>query len=80
MHLRTGVLAACFCFFAAVAALTSAAQVSTPNSHNATATKRPTLGLVLEGGGALGLAHMGVIRWLEEHRIPVDYIAGTSAL
>jgi NTE family protein len=36
------------------------------------------LGLVLEGGGALGLAHIGVIQWLEEHRIPVSYIAGTS--
>src|SRR5215475_8682457 len=40
--------------------------------------KRPTIGLVLEGGGALGLAHVGVIQWLEEHRIPVSYIAGTS--
>ena len=37
-----------------------------------------TLGLVLEGGGALGLAHVGVIQWLEEHHIPVNYIAGTS--
>jgi NTE family protein len=36
------------------------------------------LGLVLEGGGALGLAHIGVIEYLEEHRIPVSYIAGTS--
>jgi NTE family protein len=36
------------------------------------------VGLVLEGGGALGLAHIGVIQWLEEHRIPVSYIAGTS--
>jgi NTE family protein len=34
--------------------------------------------LVLEGGGALGLAHIGVIQWLEEHRIPVSYVAGTS--
>jgi NTE family protein len=33
---------------------------------------------VLEGGGALGLAHIGVITWLEEHRIPVSYVAGTS--
>jgi NTE family protein len=41
-------------------------------------TGRPSLGLVLEGGGALGLAHIGVIQWLEEHRIPVNYIAGTS--
>jgi len=39
---------------------------------------RPKLGLVLEGGGALGLAHIGVIQYLEEHRIPVYYIAGTS--
>jgi NTE family protein len=41
-------------------------------------TRRPKLGLVLEGGGALGLAHVGVLQWLEEHRIPVSYIAGTS--
>ena len=40
--------------------------------------RRPTLGLVLEGGGALGLAHVGVISWLEEHHIPVNYVAGTS--
>jgi len=40
--------------------------------------KRLTIGLVLQGGGALGLAHVGVISWLEEHHIPVDYIAGTS--
>jgi NTE family protein len=40
--------------------------------------KRQSIGLVLEGGGALGFAHIGVIRWLEEHHIPVDYVAGTS--
>ena len=39
---------------------------------------KPKLGLVLEGGGALGLAHIGVIQYLEEHHIPVSYIAGTS--
>jgi NTE family protein len=39
---------------------------------------RPRIGLVLEGGGALGLAHIGVIQWLEEHRIPVRYVSGTS--
>jgi NTE family protein len=42
------------------------------------APPRQKVGLVLEGGGALGLAHVGVLQWLEEHRIPVDYIAGTS--
>jgi NTE family protein len=39
---------------------------------------RPSIGLALEGGGALGLAHVGVLQWMEEHRIPVDRIAGTS--
>lgn len=40
--------------------------------------RSPRIGLVLEGGGALGLAHIGVIQYMEEHRIPVSYIAGTS--
>jgi NTE family protein len=40
--------------------------------------KRPKIGLVLEGGGALGLAHIGVLQWLEEHHIPISYVAGTS--
>jgi NTE family protein len=39
---------------------------------------RPKVGLVFEGGGALGLAHIGVIQYLEEHHIPISYIAGTS--
>lgn len=39
---------------------------------------RPAIGVALEGGGALGLAHIGVLRWFEEHHIPVDYLAGTS--
>jgi NTE family protein len=47
-----------------------------PPKHDSTA--RPKLGLVLEGGGALGLAHIGVITWMEEHRIPVSYVTGTS--
>ncbi|MGH2600405.1 MAG: patatin-like phospholipase family protein [Dehalococcoidia bacterium] len=37
------------------------------------------IGLVLGGGGARGLAHIGVIRALEEARIPVDRVGGTSA-
>ncbi|NLW46156.1 MAG: BamA/TamA family outer membrane protein [Firmicutes bacterium] len=41
-------------------------------------TDRPKIGLALGGGGALGLAHIGVLKWLEENRIPVDYLAGTS--
>jgi len=40
--------------------------------------QRPRIGLALSGGGARGSAHLGVLRVLEELRIPVDYIAGTS--
>src|ERR1700747_2489438 len=39
---------------------------------------RPKIGVALEGGGALGLAHIGVLQWFEDHHIPVDYVAGTS--
>ena len=40
--------------------------------------KRPSIGVALEGGGALGIAHLGVLKWFEENHIPVDYVAGTS--
>jgi NTE family protein len=40
--------------------------------------ERPRIGLVLSGGGARGAAHVGVIRALEEMRIPIDAVAGTS--
>ncbi len=36
------------------------------------------VGLVLSGGGSSGLAHIGVLKALEENNIPVDYITGTS--
>ena len=39
---------------------------------------RPRVGLVLSGGGARGLAHVGVLKVLEQLRIPVDCVAGTS--
>ena len=39
---------------------------------------RPKIGLALAGGSALGLAHVGVIKWLEENRVPIDAIAGAS--
>jgi len=40
--------------------------------------KRQTVGVALEGGGALGLAHIGVLRWFEQHHIPIDYLSGNS--
>ena len=42
------------------------------------ATQAQKVGLVLSGGGAKGLAHIAVIRALEENGIPIDYISGTS--
>ena len=39
---------------------------------------RPTVGVAFGGGSARGIAHVGVIRWLEEHHIPIDAAAGTS--
>jgi NTE family protein len=41
-------------------------------------TRKAKIGLVLGGGGARGLAHIGVLKVLEREKIPVDLIAGTS--
>jgi len=53
--------------------------VETGVSAKATGSvKRPKICLVLSGGGARGAAHVGVIKVLEEYRVPIDCIAGTS--
>src|SRR5205814_9320687 len=39
---------------------------------------RPSIGVALSGGSALGLAHIGVLRYFEERHIPVDKVGGTS--
>jgi len=41
--------------------------------------KRPKIGLALSGGVALGWAHIGALKALTEHKIPIDCVAGTSA-
>lgn len=60
--------------------LAHAAQASEPAEHAATAqtVKRPKVCLVLSGGGARGAAHTGVLRVLEELRVPIHCITGTS--
>jgi NTE family protein len=40
--------------------------------------RRPRVALALSGGGSLGIAHIGVLKYFEEHHIPVDAIAGSS--
>jgi NTE family protein len=47
-------------------------------SGAAAGRSRPKVCLVLSGGGARGAAHVGVIKVLEEYRVPIDCIAGTS--
>ena len=49
-----------------------------PAGAEAQLAARPRIGLVLSGGGARGLAHVGVLKVLERERVPVDVIAGTS--
>ena len=44
-----------------------------------THSNRPRIGLALSGGAARGIAHVGVLRALEENHIPIDAIAGASA-
>ncbi len=63
---------AIFCCFLA------ALQAGAASAADAVPPARPRIGLVLSGGGARGLAHVGVLQALEELRIPVDAIAGTS--
>jgi NTE family protein len=70
--------------FAAILSLTFALAPSLPAQEaprpvqlKAT-THRQRIGLALSGGGALGLAEIGILQWMEENHIPVDRIAGTS--
>ena len=56
-----------------VAAPTPVAAAAIPPSG-----RRPKIGVVLSGGGARGLTHIGVLKVLEEMRVPIDYITATS--
>jgi NTE family protein len=60
------------------AATQSAPQNPKPSAQIQSGSPRPKIGVALEGGGALGLAHIGVLQWFEDHHIPIDYLAGTS--
>ena len=55
-----------------------ARPAQTAAQQGRTQPHRPRIGLALSGGGALGLAEIGVIQWMEENHIPVDRVAGTS--
>ena len=63
---------------ALAAGLLQAAEPAAPPDPTTLGPTRPRLGLVLSGGGARGLTHVGVLKVLEAERIPVDVVAGTS--
>src|SRR3984893_12048414 len=78
------------CQFAAIAAQPDAARpdaarpdaarpdAARPDAARSTQQVRPRICLVLSGGGARGMAHIGVLKILEELKVPIDCIAGTS--
>src|SRR6185436_1970610 len=55
-----------------------ALAVACVRSAEAQQPARPRVGVALGGGSARGIAHVGVLRWLEEHHVPIDVVAGTS--
>jgi NTE family protein len=63
---------------AALALVSSLPMAAHAEAASASETPRPRVGLVLAGGGAKGGAHVGVLKVLEEQRIKIDCIAGTS--
>src|SRR5215831_7740113 len=76
MHIRPLASLLLFAALCSVVEIRASGQENTAPSNSRLERRR--IGLVLSGGGARGFAHIGVIDWLEQHRIPVDYIAGTS--
>lgn len=62
----------------ALTSFVSFAACSAAAAEGEAAARRPRVALVLSGGAARGAAHVGVLKVLEENRIPVDFIAGTS--
>jgi NTE family protein len=79
----------CFAIFAVLLLAASLAAEAAPDGFDAPAqsqaavqtarvSHRTRVALALSGGGSLGLAHIGVLKYFEEHHIPVDAIAGSS--
>lgn len=66
------------CTKALCALLLLTISITSYSQDSTSVSSRPKVGLVLSGGGAKGAAHIGVLKYIEEAGIPIDYIAGTS--
>jgi NTE family protein len=62
----------------AAACLCTSPLAAKPAPAESAGEARPRICLVLSGGGARGAAHVGVLKVLDEYRIPIDCVAGTS--
>ena len=71
-------VAALLAFLALLATGASAQPPAAETASAAAMPSRPRVGLVLSGGGARGAAHIGVLKVLEDLRVPVDLVVGTS--
>ncbi len=67
-----------FAFLLSLLLLPNSARAQSAAAPTGALTERPRVGVALAGGSALGLAHVGVLRWMVEHRVPIDAVAGTS--
>ena len=64
--------------FWVVSLLVVYANAQSKKNSSISQPNRPKVGVVLGGGGAKGASHIGVLKYIEEMGIPVDYVAGTS--
>jgi len=78
VHYRPPMNASCLALLVMLLALPAQGEDSTRQAAASAASKRPKICLVLSGGGARGAAHVGVLKVLEQYRVPIDCITGTS--
>ena len=75
---RVVLLLAAFAVTGAIAQTSAQTSAQSSSQAQAPTDAPPKVGLVLSGGGARGLAHVGVLKVMEREHIPVDVISGTS--
>jgi NTE family protein len=66
------------CLLSLSSALSAQVAGNSRDAAHSEVAERPRVAVVLGGGGARGAAHIGVLQVLEENRIPVDLVTGTS--